>query len=152
MEILSPILVKVKTLPHFRGTLPAYKSKGASGLDVCALLESKILTLGSLERKLLSTGLCFEIPVGWEFQIRPRSGLAISRGLALLNSPGTIDSDYRGELKLIVINLSQNKLIIKNGERIAQLILCPIGKVKWDLKQVLGKTPRADKGLGSTGV
>ena len=151
MKALNSVSVKVKTLPHFKGPLPEYKSEGASGLDVTAVLEQGTLTIKPLERKLLPTGLCFEIPAGWEFQVRPRSGLALKKGFTLLNPPGTIDSDYRGELKLIVINLSQSDVTIKDGERLAQLVLCPIGQVRWDHLNTLGASHRGDLGFGLHG-
>ncbi len=147
----SAVPVKIKTLSHFCGDLPAYESLHASGADIRAVL-SKEIVLSSLERALIPTGLIFEIPKGFEIQVRPRSGLAVKKGLTLINSPGTIDADYRGELKIIVINLSKEDIIIQHGQRIAQIVLCPIVQAKWERAVKLNQTARGKGGFGSTGV
>lgn len=145
------LLVKVKKLEHFKGDLPEYKSAGASGFDVRArLTEDMILKPG--ERNLIPTGLAFEIPPGFEFQSRPRSGLAIKEGLTLLNSPGTIDSDYRGEIKIIALNTSKKNIRIKDQDRIAQLVLCPVFRAKFIEQTKLSDSERGGGGFGSTGV
>ncbi len=145
------VILKFKKLAHFKGDLPAYATAGASGLDVRACLD-KAITLEPGERFLISTGLSLEIPRGFEVQVRPRSGLAITKGLSLVNTPGTIDADYRGEVKVIVINLGQEPITIQDQERIAQLVVCPI--VQADLEEVfdLSDTERGAGGFGSTGV
>ncbi len=146
-----PIEVKVKKLLHFQGDLPAYETSLASGFDVRAQLSEPI-TLKPGERSLVPTGLSFEIPPGFEIQARPRSGLAIKKGLGLVNSPGTIDADYRGEVKIILINLGQEAVTIESGERIAQLVLCPVIQAKLVLSEELSDTHRGSGGFGSTGV
>ena len=143
--------LKVKKLKHFKGELPSYKSEGASGFDIRACLDEDIL-LQPNERVLIPTGLSFEIPAGFELQSRPRSGLALKQGLTVLNSPGTIDSDYRGEVKSLILNTSKEIVRIKDQDRVAQLVLCPVFKA--DLKEwnELSKTKRGSGGFGSTGV
>lgn len=148
---IVPVPVKIKTLSHFSGALPSYESLYASGADVRATLN-KSITLNSLERALIPTGLTFEIPTGFEIQVRPRSGLALNKGLSLINSPGTIDADYRGELKIIVINLSATDVTINDQERVAQIVLCPVVQAKWQLVQKLNQTTRGEGGFGSTGI
>jgi dUTP pyrophosphatase len=142
--------IKIKKLAHFKGELPAYQSKGSSGLDVRAQLD-KPMTLKPMERALVPTALSFEIPEGFEIQARPRSGWAIKQGMTLLNTPGTIDADYRGEVKIIVINLSQETVEIQDQERIAQLVVCPIIQAEMVLVNELGETERGAGGFGSTG-
>lgn len=144
-------IVKFTVLPHFCGRLPRYATDGSSGSDVCASLESDI-ALKPGQRTLVPTGLCLEIPDGYEIQVRPRSGLAIKNGLALVNAPGTIDCDYRGELKIIVVNLGQQDFAIKNGDRIAQLVLAPVVQADFILAETLAETPRGDGGFGSTDI
>ena len=147
----SRVRVKVKKWSHFRGELPQYESLQASGLDVRAQIsEDWYLEPG--ERLLIPTGLSVEIPQGFEIQVRPRSGLALREGLGLLNSPGTIDADYRGEIKIIVVNLGQNTIKIHPGDRIAQLVLCPVIQLEWDEGIELNETLRGTQGFGSTGV
>jgi len=142
-------IVKFTKLEHFCGLLPTYQSSGASGCDVHASLkEPMILEAG--KRALVPTGLCLEIPKGYEVQVRPRSGLAIKNGIALINSPGTIDSDYRGELKIIVINLGETRFEIKNGDRIAQLVLAPTVQCQFLEASHLTETQRGAGGFGST--
>lgn len=130
--------------------LPAYATVGSSGLDVRANIEQPI-TLQSLERNLVPTGLFVEIPLGYEIQVRPRSGLAVKQGLTCLNTPGTIDADYRGEIKVILINLSQEPQIIQPGDRIAQLVLQAIELIEWKSVDQLNETDRGSGGFGHTG-
>jgi dUTP pyrophosphatase len=130
--------------------LPAYATVGSSGLDVRANIEQPI-TLQSLERTLVPTGLFVEIPLGYEIQVRPRSGLAVKQGLTCLNTPGTIDADYRGEIKVILINLSQEPQIIQPGDRIAQLVLQTIELIEWKTVDQLNETDRGSGGFGHTG-
>ena len=130
--------------------LPAYATVGSSGLDVRANIEQPI-TLQSLERTLVPTGLFVEIPLGYEIQVRPRSGLAVKQGLTCLNTPGTIDADYRGEIKVILINLSQEPQIIQPGDRIAQLVLQAIELIEWKSVDQLNETDRGSGGFGHTG-
>jgi len=130
--------------------LPAYATVGSSGLDVRANIEHPI-TLQSLERTLVPTGLFIEIPLGYEIQVRPRSGLAVKQGLTCLNTPGTIDADYRGEIKVILINLSQEPQIIQPGDRIAQLVLQAIELIEWKSVDQLNETDRGSGGFGHTG-
>ena len=125
-------------------------SEGAVGLDLRAAIEIP-LTLSSLERSLVPTGIAIAIPSGYEAQIRPRSGLALKRGLSLINTPGTIDSDYRGEIQIPLINLSPNRVLIEPGERIAQMIFSPIIKISWVEVKELGTTTRGTGGFGHTG-
>ena len=130
--------------------LPAYATVGSTGLDVRANIEQPI-TLQSLERTLVPTGLFVEIPLGFEIKVRPRSGLAVKQGLTCLNTPGTIDADYRGEIKVILINLSQESQIIQPGDRIAQLVLQAIELIEWKSVDQLNETDRGSGGFGHTG-
>lgn len=141
----------VKKLENFKGELPQYQTPLSSGFDVRAQLE-RDLTLKPLERALVPTGLSFEIEAGFEIQARPRSGLAIKQGLTLLNTPGTIDADYRGEVKIILINLSNENVEIKDQDRIAQLVLCPVVQADFVLANDLSNSSRGAGGFGSTGV
>ncbi|MCC2680167.1 MAG: deoxyuridine 5-triphosphate nucleotidohydrolase [Pseudobdellovibrio sp.] len=143
--------VKVKTWAHFKGELPAYQSPGASGFDVRAQLEGKSVILKKGERALVPTGLSFEIPVGYEIQARPRSGWAAKQGLTVLNTPGTIDADYRGEVKVILVNLGQEDVVIQDQDRCAQFVIAPIYQAKFELVEALGETERGAGGFGSTG-
>ncbi len=142
--------LKIKTLENFKGELPQYQSAGASGVDVRAQL-SQAVTLKPLERALIPTGLAMEIPLGYEVQVRPRSGLAAKQGLGVLNSPGTIDADYRGEVKIIVVNLSNQEIVIQDQERCAQMVLCPIVQAQIEVVTELSSTDRGAGGFGSTG-
>jgi dUTP pyrophosphatase len=130
--------------------LPAYATAGSSGLDVRANIDAPI-TLTSLERTLVPTGLFVAIPQGYEIQVRPRSGLAVKQGLTCLNTPGTIDADYRGEIKVILINLSQEPQVIQPGDRIAQLVLQAIDIIHWQPVEQLDETGRGSGGFGHTG-
>ncbi|MCX7977972.1 MAG: dUTP diphosphatase [Bdellovibrionaceae bacterium] len=147
---MQTLKLKIKPLPNFRGELPAYQSSGASGFDVRAQLP-ETLVLNPGERALIPTGLSFEIPPGFEIQSRPRSGFAAKMGLTVLNTPGTIDSDYRGEVKIILINLGREPVEIRDQERIAQLVLAPVIRAEFELVQDLSETERGSGGFGSTG-
>ncbi|MBC7457948.1 MAG: dUTP diphosphatase [Bdellovibrionaceae bacterium] len=142
--------VKVKTWPHFKGELPQYQSAGASGFDVRAQIDQPIVLKPS-ERVLIPTGLTFEIPVGFEIQARPRSGWAAKHGLTLMNTPGTIDADYRGEVKVILVNLGLETVTIQDQDRCAQLVICPIIQAQFELATDLSSTERGAGGFGSTG-
>ena len=144
------IRLKVKKLPHFQGLLPKYESKGASGCDIRACLGVAVTILPG-QRVLIPTGLVFEIPKGFELQVRPRSGLALKKGITLLNTPGTIDSDYRGEVKVLVINSGKDSVLIENQDRLAQLVLCPVYTCVFKLEETLSETRRSSGGFGSTG-
>jgi dUTP pyrophosphatase len=150
---MSTITVQVRPLPHFAGLdLPAYETSGSAGMDVrAAVPEDAPVTLAPGERAMVETGLSVAIPEGYEIQVRPRSGLAAKHGLTCLNTPGTIDSDYRGEIKVILINLGQETFVIKRGERIAQLVLAPVTRLAWSEVEELGTTERGAGGFGSTG-
>lgn len=142
--------VKVRIINQSAFPLPEYATSGSAGMDVRANIQSPI-TLKSLERTLVSTGLFIELPEGYEAQIRPRSGLAIKRGLTLLNTPGTIDADYRGEIKVIMANLSGEEQQIQPGERIAQMIIAPYLQIEWETATLLSETNRGEGGFGHTG-
>lgn len=130
--------------------LPRYETSGSAGMDLTAHLENPV-TLKPLERSLIPTGLFIALPPGYEAQIRPRSGMAAKRGLTMLNSPGTIDSDYRGEIKCIVVNLSNEIQTIEPGERIAQMVIARYEQIDWELVESLDETERGSGGFGSTG-
>lgn len=144
------VQMKIKKWPHFKGEFPAYQSKGASGFDVRAQISEPI-TVKPGERVLVPTGLSLEVPVGYEIQARPRSGWALKQGMTLLNTPGTIDADYRGEVKIILVNLGQEPVVIQDQERIAQLVVAPIFQVEMLLTEDLSNTERGAGGFGSTG-
>ena len=143
--------IKVQKLPHFKGLLPRYESKYASGFDVRAQLDQNII-LPSQKRALIPTGLIFDIPLGFELQVRPRSGLALKKGLTIMNAPGTIDADYRGELKIIVVNLGQEDIVIEDQDRIAQVVLCPVYQAQFFVVEQVESSVRGERGFGSTGV
>ena len=142
--------MKVKIVNKSNNDLPAYSTTMSAGMDIRAYLQEPVL-LKPLERKLISTGLYVEIPKGFEAQIRPRSGLALKKGITVLNTPGTIDADYRGEIGVILVNLSQENFIIENGERICQMIIAAHETVEWNLVETLGETKRGAGGFGHTG-
>ena len=144
--------IRVKPLEHFRGELPVYQTPESSGFDVRAQIGDTPLTLFPGERSLVATGLTFELPRGYELQARPRSGWAIKQGITLLNTPGTIDADYRGEVKIILINLGREPVEIKDQDRIAQLVLCPIFQAEFELSVDLSASERGVGGFGSTGI
>lgn len=131
-------------------SLPEYATSGSSGMDLRAFLSESIF-LKPLERILVPTGLFIELPDGYEAQVRPRSGLAIKQGITCLNSPGTIDADYRGEIKVILINLSDEVQTINNGDRIAQMVIQKVEKIQWNLVNELNETARSEGGFGHTG-
>jgi dUTP pyrophosphatase len=143
-------MTHVKIINNSNHPLPKYETSGSAGMDLRAFLENPI-TLTPLERTLIPTGLFIELPQGYEAQIRPRSGMAIKKGLSLPNTPGTIDSDYRGEIKVIVINLSNENQVIEPGERIAQMVIARYEQVSWEEVTTLGATERGAGGFGSTG-
>jgi len=143
--------MKVKVINKSNFPLPEYKTKGAAGVDLKANIEEEIV-LKPLERKLIPTGLYVEIPEGYEGQVRPRSGLAINHGVTIINSPGTIDADYRGEVCLAVINLGSEDFVIKPGDRIAQLVLNKYERIDFELVDKLSDTERGKEGFGHTGV
>lgn len=142
--------MKVQIVNQSTHPLPAYATSGSSGMDIRAFIPHPI-TLAPMERGLFPTGLFLEIPEGFEAQVRPRSGLAIKQGITCLNTPGTIDADYRGEIKVILINLSNETQKIENGDRIAQLVFQKIEKIEWVETDQLGETVRSDGGFGHTG-
>lgn len=141
----------IKVINRSKHQLPSYATPLSAGMDLRANIESPI-TLQPMERKLVPTGLFLELPQGYEAQIRPRSGLALKKGITVLNSPGTIDADYRGEVGVILINLSQEPFVIEDGERICQMIIAKHEQPTWEEVQVLGETERGDGGFGHTGV
>jgi dUTP pyrophosphatase len=142
--------IEVNIVNTSANPLPAYATEGAAGMDLRANI-SEAITLQPLERKLVPTGLFIELPLGYEAQVRPRSGMAINQGITCLNSPGTIDSDYRGEIKVILINLSNETQQIKQGDRIAQMVICKTEQAKLQLVQQLNETARGEGGFGHTG-
>ncbi len=144
------IQVKITKL-NPKAVIPKYMTPGASGLDVCACLESP-MELASLERAAVPTALSVEIPEGYEIQVRPRSGLSFKQGLTVVNAPGTIDSDYRGEIKVLLVNLSKETVKINHGDRIAQLVLQKVERLEWEEVGELSQTARGIGGFGSTGV
>jgi dUTP pyrophosphatase len=144
--------VPVSSLPHFAGlVLPAYATAGAAGLDLVAAISAP-LVISPGSRALVPTGLCIAVPAGFEAQIRPRSGLALKHGLLVPNSPGTIDSDYRGEVQVIMLNSGVEPFTIERGMRIAQLVLARVERLDWILVPELVATTRGDGGFGSTGT
>jgi dUTP pyrophosphatase len=148
---MMKVNMKVKKWAHFNGELPKYETAFASGFDVRAQLSQSI-SLEPGQTCMVPTGLSFEIPVGYEIQVRPRSGLAAKKGLTVLNTPGTVDADYRGEVKVILINLGPETFVINDQERIAQMVLCPVMQAQMELVDDLSDTARGVGGFGSTGV
>ena len=140
----------VKVINNSKYQLPEYQTALAAGMDLTANITENI-TLKSLERKLIPTGLFMEIPAGYEAQIRPRSGLAFKHGITVLNSPGTIDADYRGEIKVLLVNLSEEDFVITDGERIAQMVIAAHARISFQLATQIGETVRGEGGFGSTG-
>ena len=143
-------MVKISVVNKSSFDLPSYQSALAAGLDLRANLSDKIV-ISPMERKLIPTGLFIALPQGYEAQIRPRSGLAIKYGITVLNSPGTIDSDYRGEIGIILINLSNERFVVNSGDRIAQMVISKHEQIKWEVLESLPKSNRGEKGFGSTG-
>jgi dUTP pyrophosphatase len=149
---MPDLAIPIQVLPHGAGLeLPAYATAHAAGMDLRAALEQP-LTLAPLERALVPTGLALAIPAGYEGQIRPRSGLALKHGLTCLNAPGTIDADYRGEVKVLLVNLSAEPFVIARGERIAQLIIAAHASARWQRVDALPPTARGEGGFGHTGT
>jgi len=142
--------IEIRIINTSSNHLPEYATEGSSGMDLRAHLSEPI-TLQPLERSLIPTGLFVEIPAGFEAQVRPRSGLAIKYGLTCLNTPGTIDADYRGEIKIILINLSNEPQVIHSGDRVAQMVIQKVEKVTWKVAEVLEETERSAGGFGHTG-
>ena len=143
--------MKIKVINRSKHPLPAYATPLSAGMDIRANIDSPI-TLQPLERRLVPTGLFLELPQGYEAQIRPRSGLAIKKGITVLNSPGTIDADYRGEVGVILINLSQEPFVIEDGERICQMVIAKHEQPTWEEVEILGETERGAGGFGHTGM
>ena len=143
--------MKIKIINKSSNDLPKYETASSAGMDIRAYLENEII-IKPLERTLIPTGLYISLPKGHEAQIRPRSGLAIKRGVTVLNSPGTIDADYRGEICVILINLSNEEYTVKNGDRIAQVIIAKHSNVVWEEVIELDLSSRGNKGFGSTGI
>ena len=147
------IQIRIQRLPHAEGLpLPVYETPGAAGMDLrAAVSEDEPMTLRPGSRAMVPTGLCIAVPQGYEAQVRPRSGLAARQGITCLNTPGTIDSDYRGEVKVILINLGEEDAVIRRGERIAQMVICPVVQAIWAEAASLDETSRGAGGFGSTG-
>ncbi|MDR2692326.1 MAG: dUTP diphosphatase [Dysgonamonadaceae bacterium] len=142
--------MKVKIINKSKHALPGYETLYSAGMDVRANLDAPV-TLSSLERTLVPTGLFIELPIGFEAQIRPRSGLAVKHGISLVNTPGTIDADYRGEIKIILVNLSATPFVVNDGERICQMVVAKHERVEWEETGELNATLRGAGGLGHTG-
>ena len=143
--------VLIKIINQSDNDTPHYATPGSAGMDLRANLVEPV-RLKPMQRQMIPTGLFIELPDGYEAQVRPRSGLANKKGITCLNSPGTVDSDYRGEIRVILINLSNEEQVIEHGERIAQMIVSKFEKIKWELVQQLNETQRGDGGFGHTGA
>lgn len=143
--------LKVNVINQSKHVLPSYQTALSAGMDLRANLEAPV-TLKPLQRALLPTGLFIELPEGYEAQIRPRSGLAYKFGISIVNSPGTIDADYRGEIKVLLVNLSDQEFIVEDGERIAQMVVAKHERVEWSEANTLSETERGAGGYGSTGI
>lgn len=143
--------MKLRIINTSRHELPEYGTESSAGMDLRANLDQPVV-LQSLERSMIPTGLFLEIPKGYEGQVRPRSGLAAKKGITVLNSPGTIDADYRGEVKVILVNLSNEPFTVEDGERIAQLVIAKHERVEWEQASELNETGRGTGGFGSTGI
>ncbi|MGB0778399.1 MAG: dUTP diphosphatase [Flavobacteriaceae bacterium] len=143
--------MKIKVINKSGHPLPHYESNQAAGMDLKAFLQETI-TLKPMERKIIPTGIYMALPNGYEAQVRPRSGLAAKKGITVLNAPGTVDADYRGEVGVILINLSSEDFHINNGDRIAQMVIAPYVQGKWNETESLEETERGEGGFGSTGV
>ena len=143
--------MNVQIINKSKHATPNYETEGAAGMDLRANIEEAI-TLKPLERAIVKTGLFIALPIGFEAQVRPRSGLAAKKGITVLNSTGTVDADYRGEIGVILVNLSNEEFVINDGERIAQLIIAKHERVNWQEVEVLSETERGSGGFGSTGV
>ncbi len=143
-------MLKVKIQNKSKHSLPSYESSGASGMDLRADLKESVI-LEPMQRAMIPTGLYVELPADTELQIRPRSGMAWKQGITCINSPGTIDADYRGEIKILLINLSQENQIINDGDRVAQMVLAQVAKLEWKEVELLSESERSEGGFGSTG-
>lgn len=141
----------IKIINKSQHALPEYETIASAGMDLRANITDPI-TLHPLERTLVKTGLFIELPIGYEAQVRPRSGLAFKKGITVLNSPGTVDADYRGEIGVILVNLSNEPFVIENGERVAQLVIAKHERAEWEQVEALTETVRGEGGFGSTGV
>ncbi|MCQ2592808.1 MAG: dUTP diphosphatase [Treponema sp.] len=144
--------VNVKCIKKEGAVLPEYKTEGAAGADLYAFLPDGAVVIPAGKFAMIPTGLFFEIPQGYEIQVRPRSGLAAKNGITVLNTPGTIDSDYRGEIKIVLINLGQEDFTINDKDRIAQMIISPVIQAKFEITENLSETERGEGGFGSTGL
>lgn len=144
-------IVKVKIINRSNNPLPSYSTEDSAGMDLRAWLKEPMV-LEPMQRALVPTGISIELPHGYECQLRPRSGLALKKGITLLNTPGTIDADYRGEVGVILINLSSEPFVIENGERICQMVVTNYSKVEWEETETLEATTRGEGGFGHTGV
>lgn len=142
--------MKVKIINRSNNALPAYETAHAAGLDIRAHL-TEAMSIAPMQRQLIPTGLFIELPIGYEAQIRPRSGLAFKNGITVLNSPGTIDADYRGEIKVLLINFSDQVFVVEPGERIAQMVLAAHAQITWEEVTLLSETARGEGGYGHTG-
>ena len=143
--------MQIRIVNKSHHTLPAYETRASAGMDMRAYIEEPII-MKPMQRILVPTGLYIELPTGYEAQVRPRSGLAIKKGITVLNSPGTIDADYRGEIRVILINLSDEDFVVADGERIAQMIISRHETIEWDQVQVLNESERGSGGFGHTGL
>ena len=143
--------MNVQIINKSKHATPAYETDGAAGMDLRANIDTAI-TLKPLERAIIKTGLFIALPIGFEAQVRPRSGLAAKKGITVLNSPGTIDADYRGEIGVILVNLSNEEFLVNDGERVAQLIIAKHERINWKEVEILSETERGSGGFGSTGV
>ena len=149
---MGTIAIQIRRLPEGEGLpMPAYMSEHAAGADLCAAISDE-LTLLPGARALIPAGFCMALPAGYEAQIRPRSGLALKSGITLLNSPGTIDADYRGPVNIIVANFGTEPFRVRRGDRIAQMIIAPVSRASFEIVESLSETQRHDGGFGSTGV
>ena len=144
-------MMKIEVINKSRHPLPSYETLLSAGMDVRANLDEPVV-LKPFARALINTGIFMAIPQGYEVQVRPRSGLAFKKGITVLNSPGTIDADYRGELGVLLVNISNEEFIVEDGERIAQLVVAKHEQIQWDSKDKLTQTKRGDGGFGSTGT
>jgi len=143
--------MQIKIINKSNHALPHYETLASAGMDLRANIKENII-LEPMERRIVPTGLFLELPIGTEAQVRPRSGLAAKKGITVLNAPGTVDADYRGEVGVILINLSRETFVVENGERIAQLIIAKHERAEWQEVEVLSETDRGEGGFGSTGV
>jgi len=143
--------MKIQIINKSKHPIPSYETEGSAGMDLRASIDAAV-TLKPLERAIIKTGLYIALPIGFEAQVRPRSGLAAKKGITVLNSPGTVDADYRGEIGVILVNLSNEDFVVNDGERIAQLVIAKHERLKWEEVAILDNTERGVGGFGSTGV